>query len=230
MATRMRAGAPDDGARAPRPMFTGHAAAIVGVCLRGGQPNIFQTIIARHASAAWGPRRPPHRCGWYYIDPNAMAFNFFAQNFEDQIWQEKRLWCFPPPHLAGAMFQHLLHHGKDATVLLPVWPAQAWWATLMCGISDLPIILDPGQDHFEMVHGPIHGEIPRLKNRWFWIAANFCADDSICSAFQKQLRRTCSQTSGQKAAKRAMTFTGNYSQSSRANKDCVTRILTRLCL
>ena len=64
MATRMRAGAPDDGARAPRPMFTGHAAAIVGVCLRGGQPNIFQTIIARHASAARGPRRPPHRCGW----------------------------------------------------------------------------------------------------------------------------------------------------------------------
>ena len=63
VATRMRAGAPDDGARAPRPMFTGHAAAIVGVCLRGGQPNIFQTIIARHASAAWGPRRPPHRCG-----------------------------------------------------------------------------------------------------------------------------------------------------------------------
>ena len=41
MATRMRAGAPDDGARAPRPMFTGHAAAIVGVCLRGGQPNMF---------------------------------------------------------------------------------------------------------------------------------------------------------------------------------------------
>ena len=64
VATQMRVGAPDDGARAPRPMFTGHAAAIVGVCLRGGQPNIFQTIIARHASAAWGPRRPPHRCGW----------------------------------------------------------------------------------------------------------------------------------------------------------------------
>ena len=64
VATRMRAGAPDDGARAPRPMFTGHAAAIVGVCLRGGQRTFFQTIIARHASAARGPRRPPHRCGW----------------------------------------------------------------------------------------------------------------------------------------------------------------------
>ena len=65
MATRMRAGAPDDGARAPRPMFTGHAAAIVGVCLRGGQPNIFPNNNCAACKCRWGTSKAaaPMRLG-----------------------------------------------------------------------------------------------------------------------------------------------------------------------
>ena len=60
-------------------------------------------------------------------EPCSAGVNAFAQ----ADWGEHNNWCHPPVRLLPQLVQHLHSTGAAATVLVPHWPAQPWYAPLV---------------------------------------------------------------------------------------------------
>jgi Reverse transcriptase (RNA-dependent DNA polymerase) len=60
-------------------------------------------------------------------EPGSAGVNAFAQ----ADWGDHNNWCHPPVRLLPQLVQHLHCTGAAATVLVPNWPAQPWYAPLV---------------------------------------------------------------------------------------------------
>ncbi len=51
-------------------------------------------------------------------------------------------YAYPPVFLVNIMLQKILHdETHDLILILPLWPSQSWWPTLMSILTEVPIIL-----------------------------------------------------------------------------------------
>ena len=57
-------------------------------------------------------------------------------------WAAHTNWCHPPVRLLPQLVQHLQRTGAAATVLVPHWPAQPWYAPLVA-MADEVVHLAP---------------------------------------------------------------------------------------
>ena len=79
--------------------------------------------------------------------PGSAGVNAFAQT----DWGGQVNWCHPPVRLVPQLVQHLQLTGAAATVLVPHWPAQSWYAPLLALADDVlqlpagcpPVLLTP---------------------------------------------------------------------------------------
>ena len=79
--------------------------------------------------------------------PGSAGVNAFAQT----DWGGHNNWCHPPVRLIPQLVQHLQLTGAAATVLVPDWPAQPWYAPLLALADDVlqlpagtpPLLLTP---------------------------------------------------------------------------------------
>jgi hypothetical protein len=56
-------------------------------------------------------------------------------------WQET-LYAYPPVFLVNRILQKILNdETHDLILVLPLWPSQSWWPTLMSILTEVPIIL-----------------------------------------------------------------------------------------
>ena len=74
--------------------------------------------------------------------PGSAGVNAFAQT----DWADHINWCHPPVRLLPQLVQHLQLTGAAATVLVPHWPAQPWYAPLVAlaaSVLQLPAVGPP---------------------------------------------------------------------------------------
>jgi hypothetical protein len=51
-------------------------------------------------------------------------------------------YAYPPVFLVSRILQKILHdETHDLILVLPLWPSQSWWPTLMSVLTEVPIIL-----------------------------------------------------------------------------------------
>ena len=60
------------------------------------------------------------------VDPDCEGFSAFASS-----WQNERNYCFPPFAFLPRVFQHVTECSAKAIVIVPEWPSQCWWQSLM---------------------------------------------------------------------------------------------------
>lgn len=83
-------------------------------------------------------------------DPGAIATNAF-----DLDWSESVFYAFPPFSLVNRCVQKILVDRADGVLVVPMWPGQHWFPSLLRTLVDVPRIIPP---HKRMLHLPGHPE------------------------------------------------------------------------
>lgn len=65
-----------------------------------------------------------------------------------QDFTSARCWCNPPFSLLLPLLRRIMSQRASAVVILPVWPAQAWWPLLMELLVHPPLLLPDASDLF----------------------------------------------------------------------------------
>ena len=60
------------------------------------------------------------------VDPDSEGFSAFAAS-----WAQERNYCFPPFSLLPRVFQHVEESSAVAIVIVPEWPSQCWWQSML---------------------------------------------------------------------------------------------------
>ena len=63
--------------------------------------------------------------------PGSMGVDAFASS-----WEGERCWLVPPFHLIGRVLLHAQEGQASGTIVVPEWPAQAWWPMLLAVAKD----------------------------------------------------------------------------------------------
>ena len=58
--------------------------------------------------------------------PGSMGVDAFPSSWEGEV-----CWLVPPFHLIGRVLSHALEGRVSGTIVVPEWPAQAWWPLLL---------------------------------------------------------------------------------------------------
>eukprot|EP00168_Porphyra_purpurea_P011390 TRINITY_DN2899_c0_g1_i2.p3 TRINITY_DN2899_c0_g1~~TRINITY_DN2899_c0_g1_i2.p3 ORF type:complete len:325 (+),score=68.87 TRINITY_DN2899_c0_g1_i2:1192-2166(+) len=99
-------------------------------------PSLFKRLDARYG---------PHEVDLFAATHNAHCPRFFslpaspgcdAVDAFDQDWSTGNLWANPPFSAIPRVLRKIRAGGATATLFLPVWQAQAWWASALAGASE----------------------------------------------------------------------------------------------
>ena len=90
--------------------------------------------MASRSNAQVRPGACSAYCSMSSVDPSAVGRSAFLVD-----WNEQRLYpfgqcqnyCFPPFAFIPRVLQHVRECRASATLIVPNWPSQAWWADLM---------------------------------------------------------------------------------------------------
>ena len=82
-------------------------------------------------------------------EPHVLAVDAFSI-----IWNDHLFYIFPPFSLMAKILQKMEQDSTEAVVIAPVWPTQAWWASLLHMISGPCFLLQNPQDILSLPHKP----------------------------------------------------------------------------
>ena len=82
-------------------------------------------------------------------DPNALAVDAFSYN-----WTDKLFYMYPPFSLMAKVLQKMVLDSTEAVVVAPIWPTQAWWASLLHMVSGPCFLLPKPQNILYLPHKP----------------------------------------------------------------------------
>ena len=82
-------------------------------------------------------------------EPHVLAVDAFSI-----IWNDHLFYIFPPFSLMAKILQKMEQDSTEAVVIAPVWPTQAWWASLLHMISGPCFLLPNPQDILSLPHKP----------------------------------------------------------------------------
>ena len=82
-------------------------------------------------------------------EPHVMAVYAFSLT-----WNHHFYYIFPPFSLMARILQKMEQDLTEAVVIAPIWPTQAWWASLLQMISGPCLILPKPQDILSLPHKP----------------------------------------------------------------------------
>ena len=156
-------------------------------------------------------------------DPMAAYVDFFSQPAS----RKELLYAYPPFILIGRLLQKMRLEQLDLVLVAPVWPAQAWWPTLMASMVDFPLLLPriPG-----LFSTPRSSEEEPLPPRWWMIACLVSGRPSAREDWTSKLSRSSSAT-GSRASKERALWTGikfcGPSGYADAEREEVTRLLCK---
>lgn len=92
-------------------------------------------------------------------DPHALAVDAFSH-----AWNGKLFYIFPPFSLMAKVLQKMVQDSSEAVVIAPLWPTQAWWASLLHMICGPCLLLPKPQDILSLPHRPTRKH-PLVKMR-----------------------------------------------------------------
>ena len=99
--------------------------------------GIWQCNITRDLFASRHNAQTPIYYSWHH-DFDATGVDSLSYGWN---WQETT-YAYPPIFLINRVLQKILTDGAyDLILILPVWPHQSWWPTLMGVLTEVPIIL-----------------------------------------------------------------------------------------
>jgi hypothetical protein len=95
----------------------------------------------------------------WHPDPGAIAIDAFSLD-----WSLHNAFIFPPFSVLGRTVQKLVHDRARATVIAPVWPAQAWYPVLLRLSTHTPRLLrHPHLLRLPHRPGATHPLMPKIK-------------------------------------------------------------------
>ena len=117
-------------------------------------------------------------------DPAAAAVDALSQQ-----WSDLRPYMFPPFALIGRCLHKVRSDGVDQAVLIaPLWPAQAWFPTLMSMLSHHPVLLPSQRNLLTDCQGQNHPLI--IQGRLTLVAWPVSGIDSRTKEFLQRLPRS----------------------------------------
>uniref|UniRef100_A0A914VC37 Reverse transcriptase domain-containing protein n=1 Tax=Plectus sambesii TaxID=2011161 RepID=A0A914VC37_9BILA len=96
-------------------------------------------------------------------DPEAQAIDAFAQN-----WSEICAYAFPPFCLVEQTLQKVLIDRAEVLLIVPEWPMQAWWPSLLQLAVERPFLLPQSTLLLRSQMGDPH---PLINNRTLFLSA-----------------------------------------------------------
>lgn len=89
----------------------------------------FARLSSRHCPRFWSR----------VLEPGAEGINSLTAD-----WSGDNNWVFPPFHMLLLVLRHIVRCKAKATVILPLWSAQAWWPLLtLVAVSWVPLPVHP---------------------------------------------------------------------------------------
>ena len=99
--------------------------------------GIWQCAVTRDLFASRHNAQTPIYYSWHH-DFDAKGVDSLSYGWN---WQETT-YAYPPICLINRVLQKVLTDGAyDLILILPVWPHQSWWPTLMSVLTEVPLIL-----------------------------------------------------------------------------------------
>ena len=90
--------------------------------------------MASRSNAQVRPGACSAYCSMSSADPSAEGRSAFLVDWNEQRHYRRgvcRNYCFPPFAFIPRVLQHVRECRSMATIIVPHWPSQAWWADLM---------------------------------------------------------------------------------------------------
>jgi hypothetical protein len=109
--------------------------------------------VFRLLDSIWGP----HTVDWFATRHNALLPRFATWCADEQATYIDALQCLhenengfanPPFAVIGQIIQKVRQSNRDLTLIVPAWPSQHWWPTLLSLMSDTPLLLPNFPDLF----------------------------------------------------------------------------------
>ena len=154
-------------------------------------PQVFERI-----NDIWGPhtidlfasrlnKQLPRFFSWR-PEPGAEAVDAFLQP-----WVNRKAYANPPFPMIGRVLQKVLREQATITVIVPLWPSQAWFPTLKYLLTDWPILLPDRFDLF--LPGHLSNAEAMDRPDWRVIAAHISGAPSPRASFRRRLSSYWSQ-------------------------------------
>ncbi len=160
-------------------------------------------------------------CSWK-ADPGSVLTDIFAQT----SLTEMNAYVFPPDILISRLLTRvptLLSH--PFTIVAPLWPAQAWYPTLINLLVDYPVVLNHPNS---LLMPPLLQAEPAPT--WTLVAWRICGQDSLHRAFRERLLRDFSGAGNNRTFGGViLTDLSTTGFLSPRDEDILTRTLTSLC-
>ena len=123
-------------------------------------------------------------------DPAALATDALQQD-----WSNERNYAFPPFFLIMRSLAKLRELGGELVLVIPVWPTQAWYPSLLDLSVSLPVLLPTSQNLLLGSQGEMH---PLIANQTLVLAA-WHISSNLCNqqAFVQTLPSSSWQLGGQ---------------------------------
>lgn len=117
-------------------------------------PEIFEEILSHYPdmSVDLFASRLNYKLSQYISrrpEPDAMAVDAFSI-----VWTDKLFYIFAPFSLMAKILQKMEQDQTEAVVIAPIWPTQAWWASLLQMVSGPCQSLPKPQDILSLPHKP----------------------------------------------------------------------------
>ena len=85
----------------------------------------------------------------YRPDPNAEFINAFTVN-----WNKVDFYCFPPFSCIGKVIQKIISDKASGILIVPNWPNQYWYASLIDLLVEPTFSIKPSEDHLYLPNQP----------------------------------------------------------------------------
>ena len=133
-------------------------------------------------------------------DPHALAVDAFSI-----MWTGKLYYIFAPFSLLAKILQKMEQDTTEAVLVVPLWPTQAWWPSLLHMISGPCFLLPKPQNILILHHKPEHQHpLTRMRLGVFRLSGKLLA----AKEYREQLRKSSSNP-GETPLKSSTTVTSN---------------------
>ena len=122
----------------------------------------------------------------WHPDPGCMAVDAFSIT-----WSQNLVYCFPPFSVVGRVTQKIREDKATAILVVPLWPTQSWYPTVLSMLIGYPVVFQATIDKLHLPHKP--KEVHPLADKLRLMAVKVSGDSSQAIEFRRQHRMWSSQ-------------------------------------
>ena len=131
-------------------------------------------------------------------------------------------YAYPPPILVGRLLQKIrLDQVKSTIVMLPVWPAQNWWPTMLEMLISIPLLL-PNETWITQDQW----DLPTWEGKWSMIAVHLSGDSQHVKASRERFSSVPGHLSKKAISKNMTRISGDSEIGGRHSKLLVGSVQT----